>query len=219
MSMYDCTRCGGAVGVFCVCNPTDSAEQAKATSEVKSLRALAAACYAGLGAECNLPERWLDVLSAAANGEPFDTEDLLPFEFEARSPATVAQPVDMAQRWDAVIQLAHDLDDAAQHITERQAYDFATRFRVLAGVEGDEAADQAAQPCHSQGCEGEGNEEVHIEAVAKIVKRRHGLEWELEVDWLAEGTVLLIADAALTDDDGSGIVYRAALSTTKSEGA
>ena len=40
---------------------------------------LAAACYAGLGAECNLPESWLDALSAAANGEPFSAEGLLPF--------------------------------------------------------------------------------------------------------------------------------------------
>uniref|UniRef100_C5CJN9 Uncharacterized protein n=1 Tax=Variovorax paradoxus (strain S110) TaxID=543728 RepID=C5CJN9_VARPS len=51
-------------------------------TEIERLRALAATCYAGLGAECNLPERWLDVLNAAANGEPFDTEGLLPFTFE-----------------------------------------------------------------------------------------------------------------------------------------
>lgn len=38
-------------------------------------------------------------------------------------------------RWDAVVQLASELDDAAQHITERQAYNFATRLRLLA--EGD----------------------------------------------------------------------------------
>jgi hypothetical protein len=51
-------------------------------SEIERLRALAATCYAGLGAECNLPEAWLDVLNAAANGEPFDAEGLLPFKYE-----------------------------------------------------------------------------------------------------------------------------------------
>lgn len=48
-------------------------------AENKALRGLAATCYAGLGAECNLPENWLDALNAAANGEAFDTEGLLPF--------------------------------------------------------------------------------------------------------------------------------------------
>lgn len=48
-------------------------------AENKALRGLAATCYAGLGAECSLPENWLDTLNAAANGEAFDTEGLLPF--------------------------------------------------------------------------------------------------------------------------------------------
>lgn len=48
-------------------------------AENKALRSLAATCYAGLGAECNLPENWLDALNAAANGEAFDNEGLLPF--------------------------------------------------------------------------------------------------------------------------------------------
>ncbi|MDH2234659.1 hypothetical protein N5K37_32635, partial [Delftia tsuruhatensis] len=48
-------------------------------AENKALRGLAATCYAGLGAECNLPENWLDALNAAANGEAFDTKGLLPF--------------------------------------------------------------------------------------------------------------------------------------------
>lgn len=48
-------------------------------AENKALRGLAATCYAGLGAECNLPENWLDALNAAANGEAFDNEGLLPF--------------------------------------------------------------------------------------------------------------------------------------------
>jgi hypothetical protein len=39
--------------------------------------------------------------------------------------------------------LSHELDDAAQHITEREAYDFATRIRVLIGIDGDEAARDA----------------------------------------------------------------------------
>jgi hypothetical protein len=51
-------------------------------SEVLRLRQLAATCYAGLGGECNLPENWLDALNNAANGDPFETEDLLPFKLE-----------------------------------------------------------------------------------------------------------------------------------------
>ena len=56
-----------------------------AGAEIERLRELASTCYAGLGAECNLPEAWLDALSAAASGEPFSTEGLLPFT--AASPA------------------------------------------------------------------------------------------------------------------------------------
>lgn len=48
--------------------------------EVDRLRELAATCYAGLGAECDLPANWLDVLTAAANGEPFSLDGLLPFQ-------------------------------------------------------------------------------------------------------------------------------------------
>jgi hypothetical protein len=48
-------------------------------AEIERLRLLAATCYAGLGAECSLPEAWLDTLNAAANGESFSTEGLLPF--------------------------------------------------------------------------------------------------------------------------------------------
>jgi hypothetical protein len=61
----------------------------KMPDEVERLRGLAATCYAGLGAECNLPEPWLDVLNAAANGDPFDTEGLLPF-IATDSPAAQA---------------------------------------------------------------------------------------------------------------------------------
>lgn len=72
--------------------PTDirnlgAAELRRLDAENKALRGLAATCCAGLGAECNLPENWLDALSAAANGEPFDSEGLLPFT------ATVTAPV------------------------------------------------------------------------------------------------------------------------------
>jgi hypothetical protein len=56
-----------------------AAELRRLDAENKALRGLAATCYAGLGAECNLPENWLDALNAAANGEAFDTEGLLPF--------------------------------------------------------------------------------------------------------------------------------------------
>ena len=48
-------------------------------TELVRLRQLAAACYAGLGAEHNLPEKWLDVLDAAANGKTFEVDGLLPY--------------------------------------------------------------------------------------------------------------------------------------------
>lgn len=48
-------------------------------AEIKSLRELVATCYAGLGAECNLPVEWLDVLNQAANGQKFSVVNLLPF--------------------------------------------------------------------------------------------------------------------------------------------
>lgn len=48
-------------------------------NEVVRLRELAACCYAGLGAECNLPDNWLNVLQAAAEGNPFTTDGLLPY--------------------------------------------------------------------------------------------------------------------------------------------
>lgn len=46
--------------------------------EVIRLRELAASCYAGLGAECNLPDEWLDTLLAASCGQDFSTQHLLP---------------------------------------------------------------------------------------------------------------------------------------------
>lgn len=130
----------------------------------------------------------------------------------ARSPATVAQPVTDAQIikvWNAW---------PRQGVTSRRtAVEFARAVLAIA---------PAAQPCPSQGCGGDEGEAVHVEAVATVVKRRHGLEWELELDWLAEGgisslaegAVLLLADSALTGDEGSGTVYRAALSTDKGDG-
>ncbi|MBN9323683.1 MAG: hypothetical protein J0H24_17185 [Delftia acidovorans] len=60
-------------------------------AENKALRGLAATCYAGLGAECNLPENWLDALNAAANGQAFDTEGLLPFAATEARDETIRQ--------------------------------------------------------------------------------------------------------------------------------
>ncbi|MEY2253382.1 hypothetical protein [Comamonas sediminis] len=56
-----------------------AAELRRQHAEIERLRALAATCYAGLGGECDLPVIWLDALNDAANGEPFDTEGLLPY--------------------------------------------------------------------------------------------------------------------------------------------
>lgn len=60
-------------------------------AENRALRGLAATCYAGLGAECNLPESWLDALKAAADGEPFGTEGLLPFTATEARDETIRQ--------------------------------------------------------------------------------------------------------------------------------
>lgn len=48
--------------------------------ERDKLRELAACAYAGLGAECELPEVWLDALNNAASGEAFSLDGLVPFE-------------------------------------------------------------------------------------------------------------------------------------------
>lgn len=67
--------------------------------EVIKLRALAATCYAGLGAECNLPENWLDALNAAANGEPFTTSGLLPYKAQpSPTPQADSQPAPATQQ-------------------------------------------------------------------------------------------------------------------------
>lgn len=59
--------------------------------EIQRLRGLAATCYAGLGAECNLPEPWLDALNAAANGDPFSTDGLLPFVADRAAPTAAPE--------------------------------------------------------------------------------------------------------------------------------
>lgn len=51
----------------------------KRHSKLAALRELAATCYVGLGTEHDLPEAWLDALSAAADGRPFSAAGLLPY--------------------------------------------------------------------------------------------------------------------------------------------
>lgn len=51
----------------------------KLEEEVACLRAFAAICYAGLVAECDLPDEWADAFLAASQGDAFDTDGLLPF--------------------------------------------------------------------------------------------------------------------------------------------
>lgn len=79
-----------ALRAYFTISPSPAQVQPSANAEIERLRALAATCYAGLGAECNLPDSWLDALNAAASGEPFDTEGLLPFR--AQPPAVQAEP-------------------------------------------------------------------------------------------------------------------------------
>ena len=47
------------------------------------------------------------------------------------------------EAWEAILQLTHRLDDAAQGITELQVYDFATAIRVQLGLDGEEVAAEA----------------------------------------------------------------------------
>jgi hypothetical protein len=73
---------------------TDSQRISELETEVARLRDLAATCYAGLVAECDLPAEWADVFFAASNGEPFGTENLLPFRSPQRTdPDQHALPV------------------------------------------------------------------------------------------------------------------------------
>ncbi|ACV50206.1 conserved hypothetical protein [Delftia phage PhiW-14] len=55
--------------------------------ENSKLRNLVSHVYAGLGAECDLPEKWLDALNDASLGRPFTTEGLLPFVSSQRHDA------------------------------------------------------------------------------------------------------------------------------------
>lgn len=81
--------------------------------EIARLRELAATCYAGLGAECNLPEPWLKALSAAANGEPFSTDGLLPFDADI-------DDVEEAKRIDRAAKvLAECMDYPWDHMPEQ----------------------------------------------------------------------------------------------------
>ena len=60
---------------------------------------------------------------------------------DALSAPPSEQPVALAaERMWALRDLSHRLDDVAQGITERQAYDFADEIRVLLGLNGEEAA-------------------------------------------------------------------------------
>ncbi len=111
-------------------------EQAAATelrrqhAEIERLRALAATCYAGLGGECDLPVIWLDALNDAANGEPFDTDGLLPYTSAIRAQLT-AQTNRAAAAEQQVTALTHRLDMANRlntdarnelaHLSARQA--------------------------------------------------------------------------------------------------
>lgn len=94
--------------------------------ENERLRNLAATCYAGLGAECDLPENWLDALNNAASGEPFETEALLPFVSPMRAEliqqanrgATAEQQVTaMTQR----LEMANALNTEARNQLARQS--------------------------------------------------------------------------------------------------
>ncbi|WP_343735239.1 hypothetical protein [Acidovorax sp.] len=116
--------------------------------EVTQLRALAATCYAGLGAECNLPENWLDALNAAANGEPFTTAGLLPFRAEP-SPQANSLPEDagrLEQIAEAIRDYHHALD-MRKHggLAESEAFSSICNTMGMHWNRGEEAARRAAR--------------------------------------------------------------------------
>lgn len=63
---------------------TNANREDELAAEVERLRLLAATAYAGLVAECDLPEAWADAFVKASAGEPFTTAGLLPFEKPSR---------------------------------------------------------------------------------------------------------------------------------------
>jgi hypothetical protein len=71
-------------------------ETSALTAEVLRLRDLAATCYAGLGAECDLPEVWLDALLAASEGQDFSTNQLLPICAAEAAPLSDSELLNLA---------------------------------------------------------------------------------------------------------------------------
>lgn len=139
-----------------------AAELRRLHAQVEALQGLAATCYAGLGAECNLPENWLDVFNAAANGEPFSTEGLLPYTaaqpeaLKDHQIAELPQALRLADALDAACILAPDASREAAaelrrlHQSEREGWRHADELkqdldRLRAQVEALSAA-QAGVP-------------------------------------------------------------------------
>jgi hypothetical protein len=56
-----------------------AAELAWRDLELDRLRELVLAVYVGPAAVHDLPEPWLDALIAAGHGEPFSTDELIPY--------------------------------------------------------------------------------------------------------------------------------------------
>lgn len=112
--------------------------------EVTKLRALAATCYAGLGAECNLPENWLDALNAAANGEPFTTAGLLPFKAE---PSETSPTPSALATIEQALRDYHFALDSRQHggVAADQALSTIAQTMGMRWKQGDETARRAAQ--------------------------------------------------------------------------
>jgi hypothetical protein len=105
-------------------------EMRRQHAEIQRLRALAATCYAGLGGECDLPVIWLDALNDAANGEPFDTDGLLPYTSAIRAQLTVQtnraaaaeqQVTAFTQRLDMANRLNTDARNQLAQLSARQA--------------------------------------------------------------------------------------------------
>ena len=94
--------------------------------EVERLRELAATCYAGLGAACDLPEAWLDALNQAANGEPFSVDGLLPFsvsEEADKGPWSVTEAGNLQSADFVTLGIIDDFEDRAERLHYANALD------------------------------------------------------------------------------------------------
>lgn len=116
-------------------------EKDRLQAENEKLRGLAATCYAGLGAECNLPQNWLDTLLNAADGKDFSTDGLLPFFHDQTPNAEAIFVTDTGHAWLAknAPELASS-ENASMYVPVEQLKEANRRIEMLIRAIGKAAA-------------------------------------------------------------------------------